>query len=366
MRSLAILREAIVTARSQPVASALTILMITGMVLAVMLTTGRTVGAEQQVLGSLDDLGTRSIVIRAESSAGVTSSVLDRIAVVDGIEWAAAFTSAVDATNTLVLDGTKVATRYAYGSHLDILGIPASSPDPGHLAYASSGALERLGLPDVAGSITLTTGTQYGVGGQLTTPDFLAPFEPLVLIPQPTSAPVDDAVNVVIVIADSPELVAPVSDAVLSVIGADDPTKVTVQTSEALAELRGIIQGQLGAFSRGLVVILLAVTGALVAIILFGLVMMRRKDFGRRRALGASRRLIVGLLLLQTGALGLVGTGLGVAASSLALVASSDPLPSTSFILALSTLTLVTALLAAVAPAVAASRREPIRELRVP
>ena len=98
MRALAILREAIATARSQPVASVLTVLVISGMVLAVMLTTGRTVGAEQQVLGSLDEMGTRSIVIRAESGAGVTNRVLDRIDVVDGIEWAAAFTSTTDAT----------------------------------------------------------------------------------------------------------------------------------------------------------------------------------------------------------------------------------------------------------------------------
>ena len=262
MRALAILREAIATARSQPVASVLTVLVISGMVLAVMLTTGRTVGAEQQVLGSLDEMGTRSIVIRAESGAGVTNRVLDRIDVVDGIEWAAAFTSTTDATNTLVPDGTKVATRYAYGSHLETLGVPARSPDPGQLAYASPQALARLGLPDVAGGITLTTGAQYGVAGQLTTPDFLAAFEPLVLIPRDDRIPAEEVVNVVVVIADTPALVAPVSDAVLSVIGADDPTKLTVQTSETLAELRGIIQNQLGAFSRGLVIVLLAVTGA--------------------------------------------------------------------------------------------------------
>ena len=60
-----LIREAIATARSQPVASALTVFMVAGMILAVMLTTGRTVGAEQEVLGSIDSAGTRSITIRA-------------------------------------------------------------------------------------------------------------------------------------------------------------------------------------------------------------------------------------------------------------------------------------------------------------
>ncbi len=364
-RALAVLREAVASARSQPVASLLTVLMIAGMVLAVMLTTGRTVGAEQQVLGSLDDLGTRSIVIRAEDGAGVTSSVLDRLAPIEGIEWAAAFTSAVDATNTLVPDGSKVATRYAYGTQFETLNIPRVSPDPGNLAYGSPAALEKLGLPDIAGGITLTTGAQYGVGGELVTPDFLTGLEPLVLIPRPHRSG-NEPVNVVILIAQSPQLVAPVSTAALSVLGTVDPTQVNVTTSETLAQLRTVIQGQLGVFSRGLVVALLAVTGTLVAVILYGLVMMRRKDFGRRRALGASRALIIGLLLTQTGFLSLIGIGLGLATATPLLTLTADPLPPLPFALALSTLALTTALIAALLPATVASLREPIRELRVP
>ena len=364
MRVISVFREAAASARAQPVASTLTILMIAGMVIAVMLTTGRTVGAEQRVLGSLDDLGTRSILIRADDTAGVTSDVLDRIATLDQVEWATAFTSAVDAANTLVPDGTKVATRFAYGAHLNVLGIPVTQPGPGELAYGSARALEILGLPDVAGSITLTSGTQYGIGGKLRTPDFLDSFEPLVLIPG-SGADSSRPVNVILVVADTPAQVAPVSRAVLSVVGADDPTKVTVQTSEALAQLRGLIEGQLGAFSRGLVIVLLLVTGTLVAVILFGLVMMRRRDFGRRRALGASRGLIILLLLIQTGMLGVMGATVGIVISSVALIAAGDPMPNMTFISALGALTIVTALISALAPAVVASRREPIRELRV-
>ena len=52
--------------------------------------------------------------------------------------------------------------------------------------------------------------------------------------------------------------------------------------------------------------------------------------------------------------------------SVVVLLASEDPLPGVSFTLALCVLTLATALLSAILPAVVASRREPIRELRVP
>lgn len=358
-------REAVSSAISQPVASVLTILMVAGMVIAVMLTTGRTVGAEQQVLGSIDSAGTRSITVRAEDGAGLTSDVLDRIAGIEGIEWAGAFSSATDATNSLVLDGTRVPVRYAYGSHLERLGIPADSPVPGGLAYASPTAVGQLGTPDLAGGITLTNGATYGLAGQLNTPDFLSGFEPLVLIPQPDPTG-GETVNIIVVIADAPEHVAPVSDAVLSVLAPDDPTKVGVQTSEALASLRALVQGQLGSFSRGLVLALVAVTAALVAILLYGLVMMRRKDFGRRRALGATRGLIIGLLVTQTGILACVGTVAGLAASSITLALSGDPQPGPTFSTALGILAIAAATIAALIPATIASRREPIRELRVP
>lgn len=361
----ALSREAVASAWSQPVASIVTVLMVAGMIVAVMLTTGRTVGAEQEVLESIDSAGTRSIVVRAETGAGLTADVLDRIAGVEGIEWSAAFSSAIDATNTAVPDGTRTPVRLIYGTDLERLGIPAHSPIPGGLAYASTEALEQLGLPDSAGSITTTDGTTYGISGKIDTPDFVTAFEPLVVVPQPEALGTEP-VNVLIVIALRPDLVAPVAAAVRSVLAVDDPTKVTVQTSEALAQLRGLIEGQLGSFARGLVLVMLALTGTLVAVILYGLVMMRRKDFGRRRALGATRAVIISLLLIQTALLALTGVVFGSAIAAIILLASSDPLPGLDFFSAVGILAVTTALLAALAPAIAASRREPIKELRVP
>lgn len=361
----AVLREAVASARSQPVASVVTVVMVAGMILAVMLTTGRTVGAEQQVLSSIDSAGTRSITVRAEAQAGVTASVLDRIAGIEGIEWAAGFSAAADATNAAMPDGTRVPVRLAYSDQFGRIGIPDEPAVSGRLAWGSDAALEQLGMPDRSGGITLTNGSSYGIAGAVDTPDFLRGFEPLVLVPQ-TDVEGDEPISVVVVIADTPELVVPVSNAVVSVLAADDPTKVSVQTSEALAQLRGVIQSQLGSFSRGLVMALLALTGLLVAMLLYGLVMMRRKDFGRRRALGATRALIVGLIVAQTGILALVGVLIGTIASAIALFATHDPWPGAAFTLALGVLTVVTALVAALIPAVVASRREPIRELRVP
>lgn len=364
-RPVATFREAIASARSQPVASVVTVLVVAGMMIAVMLTTGRTVGAEQNVLQSLDMAGTRAIVVRAGDDAGITSDVMTRIARIEGIEWAIGLSSAVDGTNARNIDGMRVPVRYAYGSDLERLGIPAALPFPGDLVYASHTALQQLGLVDTAGGVTLTTGASYGVGGEIATPDFLQQFEPIALIPQPTAIS-NAPINLLVVIADRPDLVSPVSDTVLSVLAASDPSKISVETSESLAQLRSLIQGQLGSFSRGMVLVILGVSGVLVAVILYGLVMMRRKDFGRRRALGAPRSLIIVLLLTQTAVLATVGVALGFIVSMLVLIAYSDPFPGPVFVSALCVLAITTAAVAAVIPALIASRREPINELRVP
>lgn len=363
-RFFAIVREALASARSQYVSSALTILMIAGMLLAVMLTTGRTVGAEQQVLQSIDSSGSRSITVRAENGAGVRTDVLDRIQMISGIEWAAGFSSAEDGTNALLPGTARVPVRHIYGTRLARLGIPERPALEDGAAYASERALKELGFTAPSGGMVLNSGAELGVVGEIAVPDFLMDLEPLVVVPGALSE--DHTINILIVIAQAPELVAPVSATLKSVLAADDPSKVTIRTSEALATLRSIVQGQLNSFSRGLVLALMALTGVLVMVILYGLVMMRRKDFGRRRALGASRSMIISLLLLQTSALAFLGIVIGAGVAALFLVISGDPLPPPAFVGAIGILTFLTAILAALVPAVIASRREPIKELRVP
>lgn len=358
-----VVMEATRSARSQPVASLITVAIVMGMILAVLLTTGRAVGAEQRVLKSIDSLGSRSITILADPAAGITTDLLARVRNIAGIEWIGAFASPVDARNAMVPDGVPVASRVVYTNDNTLLGLPRTETLPGQDAWGSHAALQRLGFLDGSGAISLTTGDTYGVAGELKTPEFLKDLEPLILLPRVAGAPVP--VNMVVVIARNPALVAPVNRAVQSVLAAEDPTKIRTQNGEALVELRGAIATQLGSFSRALVLVLVGVSGSLVMVLLFGLVMMRRKDFGRRRALGATRTFVVSLLLIQTTLLTCLGVAVGIIVATIALLASGDPLPDTPFTVALAVLTLVVALLAALLPAIYASNRQPLQELRV-
>lgn len=360
---IAVTREAAATAWAQPVASLVTIVMIAGMCAAVVLTTGRTVGAEQAVLGSIDAEGTRSIIIRAEPAAGLDPTVLSRINRIDGVQWVGAFGQATDVTNAAFSGATRVPVRAVWGDDFDQLGLPDIPAVPDSSVWASGTALEVLGMPDAVGGAVTGDGDDYAIVGPLTTPDYLRFLEPLAVAPQSGDT---GQVVVLVVLAATPELVAPVSDAALSVLAVDDLTLITLSTSENFAELRALVEGQLGTFGRSLIVLIFGLTAILVAVILYGLVMLRRKDFGRRRALGASRGLIIGLLLTQTGILALIGAIIGSTTAGIALATTGDPLPGGQYFIAVSVLAAAVGITAALLPAIAAARRDPLKELRVP
>jgi putative ABC transport system permease protein len=133
-----------------------------------------------------------------------------------------------------------------------------------------------------------------------------------------------------------------------------------------LADLRALVQTQLGSFSQSLILLTFGLSGILVAAILYGLVVMRRKDFGRRRALGAAQSLIVSLVLSQIVMLAAAGATAGSVISAIALAVARNPLPPLEYFVAVAFLAITIAVLAAVFPAVAAARRDPLTELRVP
>lgn len=362
---LAVAREALASALAQPVGSAIALVVVAGMCTAVLLTSGRTVAAEQQVVASIDSAGTRAIVVRAEADAGLDTSVLDRLADVEGIEWVGAFSLAEDARNAAFTGGTPVPLRRAWSEDWRHLGLPSGAPGDGAVAFASATALDRLGIDGVVGAVALDDGSGYAVGGRVETPEHLDFLEPLVVAPQPrTGQPV--AVGALVVIATRPELVAPLTDVVRSVLDVSDPSRVELRTSEALATLRGLVEGQLGAFGRTLTLGILAVSALLVGVLQFGMVTLRRKDFGRRRALGASQRLIVALVTIQTAIVAAAGAAVGSVLAVGILAATGDPLPGARYVVGVDALAVLVATLAAVLPALSAARREPITELRVP
>ncbi|WP_159078215.1 FtsX-like permease family protein [Salinibacterium hongtaonis] len=221
-------------------------------------------------------------------------------------------------------------------------------------------------MTDGVGNVTTLLGRDFDLAGEVQTPGYLAFLEPVIVVPSQFDRSEPAPVAVLVVVAARPDLIAPVSQAVQSVLGVSDPSTITISTSEDLADLRAIIEQQLGSFGRELVVAVFALTGVLVAAILYGLVMLRRKDFGRRRALGASQSFIVMLLLIQVAALAAVGAFFGSAGALTGLLLSGDPLPGVDYFIAVGVFAVAVGVLAAVVPAWVAATRDPLKELRVP
>lgn len=356
--------EIVASVRSHLLTSALTFVLVAVMVTTVLLTTGRAVAAQQEVLAGIDSAGTRSIIVKADQSAGIDSSVIDRIAAIDGIAWAGAFSAAEDATNILT-GGMKVPVRTVWSRQLDEIGLGSSvelGESAPRLAWGSVLALDQLGLINQVGAVRTGSGREITVMGQFTSPDYLENLEPLLLTPVSEPGPV----GTIVVIAATPALVSAVAAAVQSVLDPVDPTKVAVSTSERLATLRGLIDQQLSGFNVSLTVGVFVLVGLLIAALQTGLVVMQRKDYGRRRALGASQRLIVLLILGQVVVLAAAGALGGVLVGAIALGVQGASLPGLSFTTAVALLATAIALVSSLIPGLIASRRDPVSELRVP
>jgi len=361
-----LLPEAGRAARAQPVASTLTVMIVAGVCGVILLTTGQTVQAEDAVLARIDDAGTRSIVITdVNGTAGLDPDVVTRIAGLSSVEWVIGLGPATDVRAVGNPGGEPVAIRVVYGEipHSAITSSPWNSA-PG-TALVGTTAQSTLGLRVPAGGVESSDGTSFAVVG------WFHAGEPLTFLNRSVLAAPDPgdpqpAVRSIQVLAQRPDQVAALAEAVMSVAGTADPTSLGVQTSESLAQIRAAVAGELGTYSRNLVLMVLAAGLVLTALNMYGAVTTRRRDFGRRRALGATRGTIVALVTLQTAITGLLGAALGSGIGAIVVWRLTDQPPDMTFALAIAVLSVIATVAAATLPAVVAAHRDPVKVLRVP
>lgn len=326
----------------------------------VLLTSGRAEGAQQHVLSAMDRVATRAVSLTAPPSAGLDSSIVERLARIDGIAWSGAFSAAQDGRATGSQSDSRAATREVWSTDHTLLNLPSASAGSG---WASPRAIAQLGLVDSYGSILLDDETQLEVRAGADLPEFLESLDPTVLVPMnsSTAAPV----TLVIAIADNPGRIAAVERMILSVAAPKNPDEVKLETSAQIAEMRSAVEGRLGSYGREIVLGTFAITAVLVGTVLLVLAMMRRKDYGRRRALGATRGFILALVTAQGALAALVGALSGAGGALIALACADSPLPSWEFVLAVVLLLTFIAAIASVPPATYAANRDPAAELRV-
>lgn len=354
----AFLREVVQISLGQPLVAVIGLIVAAGSMVGMLLTAGETLSVEQRILGEIDAEAPRLIDITIETPLrGSDRTIVDRVAAISTVEAVIGLGSIEDVT--LGLPGsTPVAGRSLLKQAPDSIG-PQAAASEGALVGVI--AQQTLGLERPAGTV-LRSGEPLGVVGSFSAPDPFGTLDAYVLWEGEPA----EAVRRVLLVATSVEVVATTADIAASVLGGNDGANLVVATSDELVQVRQAVSGALGRNARVMVAGVLGAALVFTAMTTFAAIQARRRDFGRRRALGASRGTIVGLVCTQQILVSGVGTLLGAVTGLLAARLLTGATPTLSTTVAMGTLVAATAVTAAVPPAVIAARRDPVRVLRVP
>lgn len=361
-----LLSESVRSAANQPVPTIVLGLLVAAACGVILGTVGQTAAAETDVLARIDQAGTRSILlIDTEGRAQLSADAVERIRAVSGVEWVIGFGPAVDYHNSRLDGDAPIAVRTVHG---DLPPPPylTTSPWDTHQRSALVGphAQTTLGLAHPVGGLTAPTGSLAVTG-------WFTATEPLQFLNTSAIAPPDPTnphtpLRSIHILTRRPQNVAAVAQAARALAAPHDPTSLTIETSQTLAQLRSAVAGELGRYNRQLVIMILAAAIALTSLTVYGSVTTRRRDFGRRRALGASRTTLIGLVIAQTTTTATIGAAIGTAAGTWTTWQLTHTLPHPTFTTATATLTILAAATASLPPATIAAYRDPVRILRVP
>lgn len=359
------LREVVVTVVSQPVTSLMMVLVVFGGTCAVVATAGRNEGAEAAVLSRVDARGTRTLTVYVQGAQpDFTSRLVPDLAHYGVVQEVVGLGPVVDVTSAATPAGGRVGMRSIYGTLAGKAFVPRRPVAGMPLAAASSDALAVLGMPQGRGTVRAADGREVLVTGEVTLPDYLEGVAPVVAVPGDVGG--GEPLAALTVLARRPQDLPLVSRLVSAALADVPRDKVRVQSSEELVELRAAIGGELTSQNRAIILGTTGASAAAMLTVVWATALMRRKDFGRRRALGATRSAIVGLMTSQVCVVSVIATFAGAGAGVGWLAATGKPLPGLEFLAALVLGFTLIATAAAAVPACWAATRDPVIELRVP
>lgn len=365
-----LLIDGLASARTQPIVTITTAAVIAVVCLVVLATTGQSAASEQNVVAHIDSLGSRLVVAFDQSGdAHIQAASVQAVASLDQVSWAFALGPVTDVQNADSPRQDVVAERPLYGKVPTALPLTVGrEPGPGE-AIVGTDAARTLGLQDGVGIVTDGTHA-WPIVGVFRADGPLAGLNANVLVDaqlatQGAAVPPADA-RYVYAMARDVGAVDVLSRALPVVLRAQQPAAITIDQPSGVLALRQAVAGELGRSSRLLMALVLTVGLAIITVTVLGAVAGRRRDFGRRRALGASRSAIVALVLIQTAAAGLAGVVVGTGAGLGVVHALVGREPGAGFTSGVAILAFLIALAGSIPPAIVAAHRDPVQILRVP
>ncbi|QAY71408.1 FtsX-like permease family protein [Xylanimonas protaetiae] len=360
-------RDAVDGARAQRTTTLTLAVVLAVVCFAVLVTTGQSAASEARIVEQIDSAGTRLIALSDDGGkAGIQATAPHRLAGLSDTTWAFGLGEAVDVTNPALPDG-RAASRAVVGDlPADLAIVQGRPPRPGE-AIAGTGVTAVLHLGPGLGTIRPIGAPgedPVAVVGAFEATGPLAHLNDVILI---AAAPEDaETLRYVYVMADDVAVIDRLEAVLRTSTPALDPSALTVETPAGAIALRDVIAGRLGAASRQLMAVVMGVGAAIIAVTMASATASRRRDFGRRRALGATRSALVATTLAQSSLGALAGIVVGTAAGVVTLAATTGSLPSWWFVAGVAGLALLLTVTTATPIATRAAHRDPLRILRVP
>lgn len=355
-----VMREGARSTRSQPLVAIATAVVCAAATAGTLATVGQTVAAEEELAAKLGGVDARTLVVRSTGAPVLPAGAVADLDAIDAVEWALGL-GAPFAIHHEELPGRQAAAVEVVGL---APGIPRAEPWRAHAAYLSPASARRNGFTGPIGAVTDEHGATFDLVGWFDAVPPLDSLDALVTVPVPaTDAP---PLETIVVLARSPQDIPTVADAVSAIVGIDRTTDFTVTEPSTLLRVRDAAAGTLGSYGRSIVLRVLAVSMFLVAVTTLTGTLTRRQDFGRRRALGATRSMLTLLVVWQTLLAAIVGVIVGDAIGLLLLRHLTSRVVDPSYPVAVAALTLIASAAAAVVPASVAAWRDPLRVLRTP
>jgi putative ABC transport system permease protein len=363
VRIRALLREAWAATWAAKVSSVLIAVVVAGMCVAAIATVGRSAAASADVAARMEQAGARRLqVIDAKAEGFINARTLGVISNLSSVESADALGIPFDATNGATgTGGIRIPVWPVLGSITQIGTLTRGRlPQPGE-ALISATQLATLGLEQPVGFLVATDGTaSYPIVGAYTA---RAPFEDLAggaIVARP-----DGTGRELRVVLNSVNATDGTVAAVMNTLAPRDSQGVQVDSPAALAQTARDLADQLAGYGSSLLSLILGAGGSLVAAVVLADVLVRRRDLGRRRTLGITRADLTAIVIVRAATTAVIGALLGCTAGWLANHAIGQDTP-LSFTVAVGVLATIVAALAALPPAVYATRLDPVTVMRTP